>query len=228
MASSSTVCQQLSCFSSINRRLHLRTRSSPFLSLRPKVLVVRSHDGHGTEISSSESKATLRYAADGVKSHDERLEKPYLNKEESSDGNGMSDLEPVVAEQKKAAKIHDFCFGIPFGGLVLSGGLVGFVFSRNPATLSTGVLFGGALLALSTFSLKIWRQGKSSLPFILAQAVLAASLLWKNFKTYSLTKKLFPTGFYAAISAAMLCFYTYVVLSGGNPPPKKLKSAATV
>ena len=56
------------------------------------------------------------------------------------------------------------------GGLVLSGGLLGFVFSRNLATLSTGVLFGGALLALSTFSLKIWRQGKSSFPFILGQA----------------------------------------------------------
>lgn len=55
------------------------------------------------------------------------------------------------------------------GGIVLSGGLLGFVFSRNPATLSTGVLYGGALLALSTFSLKIWRQGKSSLPFILGQ-----------------------------------------------------------
>ncbi|KAI8014820.1 hypothetical protein LOK49_LG05G02154 [Camellia lanceoleosa] len=33
-------------------------------------------------------------------------------------------------------------------------------------------------------------------------------------------------GFYAAISAAMLCFYSNVVLSGGNPPPKKLKSSA--
>lgn len=33
-----------------------------------------------------------------------------------------------------------------------------------------GVLLGGALLVLSTFSLKVWRQGKSSLPFILGQA----------------------------------------------------------
>lgn len=53
---------------------------------------------------------------------------------------------------------------------MLSGGLLGFIFSRNLATLSTGVLFGGALLALSTISLKVWRQGKSSLPFILGQA----------------------------------------------------------
>lgn len=59
-------------------------------------------------------------------------------------------------------------FGL--GGLVLSGGLLGFVFSRNPTTLSTGILFGGALLALSVFSLKIWRQGKSSVPFVLGQA----------------------------------------------------------
>uniref|UniRef100_A0A2N9HD90 Chromatin-remodeling ATPase INO80 n=2 Tax=Fagus sylvatica TaxID=28930 RepID=A0A2N9HD90_FAGSY len=34
----------------------------------------------------------------------------------------------------------------------------------------TGVLFGGALLALSNFSLKIWKEGKSSLRFILGQA----------------------------------------------------------
>ncbi|KAJ6967435.1 hypothetical protein NC652_004861 [Populus alba x Populus x berolinensis] len=48
------------------------------------------------------------------------------------------------------------------GGVVLSWGLLGFVFSRNAVTLGTGVLFGGALLALSTFSLKIWRQGNQA------------------------------------------------------------------
>jgi hypothetical protein len=189
---------------------------------------VKCHDGNGAEISNSESKTTVSYAADAVKSHDDILQKPYLDKEGSSNGNLINESEPIVVEQKRAAKIHDFCFGIPFGGIVLSGGVFGFLFTRNFSSLSNGVLFGGALLALSTFSLKIWRQGKSSFPFILGQAVLAASLLWKNIKTYSLTKKLFPTGFYAVISAAMLCFYTYVVLSGGNPPPKKLKSSATV
>jgi uncharacterized membrane protein (UPF0136 family) len=56
------------------------------------------------------------------------------------------------------------------GGFVLTGGIIGFLFSRSPATLASGVLFGGALLFLSTLSLKVWRQGKSSLPFILGQA----------------------------------------------------------
>uniref|UniRef100_A0A7N2KYX7 Uncharacterized protein n=1 Tax=Quercus lobata TaxID=97700 RepID=A0A7N2KYX7_QUELO len=160
-----------------------------------------SLEGHGTDATSSEIKTTLSYTADASKLHVEGMSKSYPDIEEDVTGNLGS------------------------SGLVLSGGLLGFVFSRNLATLSTGVLFGGALLALSTFSLKIWRQGKSSLPFILGQAALSAALLWKNFQSYSLTKKVFPTGFYAAISAAMLCFYSYVLISGGNPPPKKLKSS---
>ncbi|EOA25487.1 hypothetical protein CARUB_v10018826mg, partial [Capsella rubella] len=39
--------------------------------------------------------------------------------------------------------------------------LLWFVFSRNRTSSSTGVLHGGSLLALSTLSSKIWRQGKS-------------------------------------------------------------------
>uniref|UniRef100_A0A5B7A8D9 Transmembrane proteins 14C n=1 Tax=Davidia involucrata TaxID=16924 RepID=A0A5B7A8D9_DAVIN len=221
---------QLSCFSSINRGLQLRTRSTPWSSLRPKVFVVMSHDGRGTDISSSETKTTLSYSTDASKLHYGSSMKSYPTTEEHVTGKGKSEpvQEHAVTQQKRAAKIHDFCFGIPFGGLVLSGGLVGFIFTNNPANLSAGVLFGVALLALSTFSLKVWRQGKSSLPFILGQAVLSATLLWKNLQAYSLTKKLFPTGFYAVTSAAMLCFYLYVVMSGGNPPPKKLKSSASV
>ncbi|KAK3039628.1 hypothetical protein RJ639_027219 [Escallonia herrerae] len=228
----SSSIHQISCFSSLHRNLHhLRTRyHHPCTAPLPlKVSGVMSHDHQGTDISSSEGKATLSYVADASKSHDEISSKLYPSIGEHENEKGISDPAPhTVTEQKRAAKIHDFCFGIPFGGLVLSGGIVGFIFSRNPATLGTGVLYGGALLGLSTFSLKIWRQGKSSLPFILGQAILAAALIWKNFATYSLTKKLFPTGFFGVISAAMLCFYAYVVMSGGNAPPKKLKSSAAV
>nr|XP_043629000.1 protein FATTY ACID EXPORT 1, chloroplastic-like isoform X2 [Erigeron canadensis] len=112
------------------------------------------------------------------------------------------------------------------GGIVFSGGLIGFLFTRDPATLISGGLYGSALLVFSMFSLNVWRQGQSSLPFILGQAGIAAALFWKNMKTYSLTKKILPTGLNVVLSAAMLCFYMYVVVSGGNPPSKKLKSAA--
>ncbi|CAA0812782.1 Protein FATTY ACID EXPORT 1- chloroplastic [Striga hermonthica] len=224
---------QMSCFSSIisNRRLQHRPISfSRPDSFRPgKVLNVMSNDGSSPDISNLESKAGPSSVKDELKSHNGTVVKSRPLTEGSVIGasNGHAQ-EQVISLPKRAAKIHDFCFGIPFGGIVLSGGLLGFIFTRNPVSLRTGVLYGGALLALSTISLKVWRQGKSSLPFILGQAVLAIALLQKNFQAYSLTKKLFPTGFSIAISAAMFCFYSYVVLSGGNPPPKKLQSSASV
>ncbi|KAK6930510.1 TMEM14 family [Dillenia turbinata] len=191
------------------------------------MLTIRmSLDGHGTETS----RTNLSSTSDASRSYIQQTGKPQLGSEDHLAGNiGHVEeaQEPTAIQKKMAAKIHDFCFGIPFGGLVLSGGLLGFIISRNLATLST-LLYGGALLALSTFSLKIWRQGKSSLPFILGQAVLSGALLWKNMQSYSLTNKIFPSGFLAVISAAMLCFYSYVIISGGNPPPKKLETCATV
>ncbi|KAK6149111.1 hypothetical protein DH2020_016636 [Rehmannia glutinosa] len=223
---------QLACSSSIisNRRIQLQTRSySRLASFRPgKVLSVMSSDEHGADISNSENKTTPSYV-DASKSHNGSSVKSHPLTEGPVVGASNGHVqEQLISQPKRAAKIHDFCFGIPFGGLVLGGGLVGFIFTRNPVTLSTGVLFGGALLALSTISLKVWRQGKSSLPFILGQAVLSVALLWKNFQAYSLKSIMDCSFFLICISAAMLCFYSYVVISGGNPPPKKQKPSATV
>ncbi|KAG0541814.1 hypothetical protein BDA96_02G050200 [Sorghum bicolor] len=75
-----------------------------------------------------------------------------------------------AAPQQKCAKIHDFCLGIPFGGFLFSMGLIGYLFWRSPASLTFGVAPGLAILALAVLSLNVWRSGKSSLPFILAQA----------------------------------------------------------
>ncbi|GJN28953.1 hypothetical protein PR202_gb17131 [Eleusine coracana subsp. coracana] len=117
-------------------------------------------------------------------------------------------------------------------------------------SITFGVAPGLAILVLGVLSLKVWRSGKSSLPFILAQAALAAAVAWKNSQAYITTKKLLPWGFYVALryypnsspvsnfqefiasssalltisyftSTAMICFYSYVLLAGGNPPPKK-------
>ncbi|KAL6596663.1 hypothetical protein ACP70R_047306 [Stipagrostis hirtigluma subsp. patula] len=139
---------------------------------------------------------------------------------------GEINIEQEVTPQQKCAKIHDFCLGIPFGGFLFSMGLIGFVFWRSPVSLTFGVAPGLAILALGVLSLKVWRSGKSSLPFILAQAAVAAAVAWKHCQAYTTTKKLLPWGFYAALSAAMICFYSYVLLAGGNPPPKKAAAAA--
>ncbi|MCL7038555.1 hypothetical protein MKW94_022695, partial [Papaver nudicaule] len=127
----------------------------------------------GVESSSLDMKTTMTSSAGDSKLHAEGSVRSHPSNLEALDGNLGKDVElheQDIKEPIKTAKIHDFCFGIPFGGIVLSGGFVGFLFSRNPLTLATGILYGGALLALSTFSLKVWRQGKSSLPLILGQA----------------------------------------------------------
>ncbi|XP_074587482.1 protein FATTY ACID EXPORT 1, chloroplastic-like [Curcuma longa] len=129
--------------------------------------------------------------------------------------------EEATAPTQKTARIHDFCLGIPYGGFLFFGGLLGFVLSRNP----TGLIFGGAISALSIFSLIVWSSGGSSIPFILGQTAISVAFLWRHSQAYSLSKKLFPASLYIALSAAMVCFYLYVLISGGNPPPKKLTKA---
>ncbi|KAL9275846.1 FATTY ACID EXPORT 1, chloroplastic-like protein [Drosera capensis] len=186
-----------------------------------------SSKGFNSVTYGSRKKANLSYAADLSASSLDDTTKSYTTVDEISDGNTDGNDPVTATEPKRTAKIHDFCLGIPYGGFVLTGGILGSILSRNLATLGTGVLIGGALLALSFISLKIWREGKSSLPFILGQAAISAALCWKSFQAYTLTGKSFSSGLYSAVSAAMVCFYAYVVLSGGNPPPKKLKSAAT-
>ncbi|KAC9819664.1 hypothetical protein E3N88_45212 [Mikania micrantha] len=216
----SSIISQASCFSAIHNRLYLRNRSYPHL-LRSKERMIKNIV-HAIKASTFESKLALIHT---IKSHNDILGKPnsstveYVYEEEIG-----KPAENVISEQR-SAKIHDFCFGLPYGGIVFSGGIIGFILSRNPASLMTGGLYGGALLALSFLSLKVWRQGQSSSPFILGQLGIAAALLWKNIQTYSLTKKILPTGIQIVLSTAMLCFYTYVIVSGGNPP-KKLKSPA--
>ncbi|XP_076904847.1 protein FATTY ACID EXPORT 1, chloroplastic-like [Bidens hawaiensis] len=220
---STAAASQLSCFSSIHNRAN---RSRPNL-LRFQLQTAINSDGHAIKAFGSGSKSGLKYTTKASKSDNDLLEKPDSNVEEYVNGKDVSEpTQHVDTEPKRAAKIHDFCFGIPYGGIVFGGGVVGFLFTRNLNSLISGGLYGGVLLALSILSLKVWGQGHSSFPFILGQAGIAAALLWKNMQTYSLTKKILPTGFNIVISAAMLCFYAYVVISGGNPPPKKLKAAA--
>ncbi|KAK4392484.1 protein FATTY ACID EXPORT 1, chloroplastic [Sesamum angolense] len=158
---------------------------SNFLVLKLKI------DGHGTKLSDLENKTTPSYLDDASTTGSSVTPNPVLEGFVVGEPTNGHVKEEVVSQTKRAAKIHDFCLGIPFVGW-----LVGFIFSRSPVTLTTGLLFGGALLALSTLTLK--------------------------------TKKLFPTGFNIVISAAMFCFYAHVVISRGNPPPKKFKTSTPV
>uniref|UniRef100_A0A7N0RCW1 Protein FATTY ACID EXPORT 1, chloroplastic n=1 Tax=Kalanchoe fedtschenkoi TaxID=63787 RepID=A0A7N0RCW1_KALFE len=223
-----SIVSHLACSNYICHNLVLRRRLARDPKLHLKAEITTSNKGYAVKRCASNIRTTLSCSAQPSTPYTEDFTKPHSAVEENGSVYKTSETEnQIPIQEKKFAKIHDFCFGIPFGSTILIGGLVGFIFSRNVSTLYNGVLSGGALLALSTTSLKIWRQGKSSFPFILGQAVISVAVMWNNYQSYLLTKKIFPTAFYAAISAAMLCFYSYVVISGGNPPPKKLKSSAT-
>lgn len=65
---------------------------------------------------SSDVNTTLSYASDDApKTHVERAANLYSDAAGNSGTTSEPQLELGVAEQKRAAKIHDFCFGIPFG-----------------------------------------------------------------------------------------------------------------
>ncbi|XP_073103790.1 protein FATTY ACID EXPORT 1, chloroplastic isoform X1 [Elaeis guineensis] len=196
------------------------------LLFRRKLSIFMGLTGSSIQTSGFEVKTAAKYSKDEQEQLNQEPPNPYPTEElvERPDMDMHMQKEGSLPP-KKSAKIHDFCLGIPYGGFVFGVGLLGFLFSRNSASVTTGMLFGGAILALGTFSLKVWRKGQSSSPFILGQAAIAAALLGMHFRLYSLTKKLFPSGFFVLMSAAMICFYSYVLISGGNPPPKKLRVA---
>ncbi|XP_024528688.1 protein FATTY ACID EXPORT 3, chloroplastic [Selaginella moellendorffii] len=128
-----------------------------------------------------------------------------------------------VETSKKAAKIHDFCLGIPYGSILLGGGILWFLLTGSTAALRFGVFLGAVVLALSITSLKVWKRGGSSASYIFGQGAIASLLVIRELRRFSEVRLFFPHAVMALLSAAMLAFYTYVYVSGGNPPPKKLK-----
>jgi hypothetical protein len=103
--------------------------------------------------------------------------------------------------QKRSAKIHDFCLGIPFGGLLFCMGLLGYIFSRSTISLVLGVAPGLTTLFLGTLSLKFWRSGKSSFIFILGQAAISAVLAWKYSHAYILVTTVITFPFLCSVTS---------------------------
>ncbi|CAI5486099.1 unnamed protein product [Closterium sp. Naga37s-1] len=127
---------------------------------------------------------------------------------------------------KSHAFIHDFCFGITFGAAAAVAGVAWFLLTKSTDALRVTALFGATIALGGVGSLRAWRKGQSSTPYILGQAVLAAVLEYQAFVRLQVTGAIFPLGLGMAVSAAMVLFYIYVILAGGNPPPKKKAATA--
>lgn len=113
--------------------------------------------------------------------------------------------------------MDDFYVTIPYGLVVLGGGVAGYVKRGSVASLAAGAGFGGALLLAGALSIWAFTGGHSSSLFAtVLQTVCAAALTVVMGIRYMKTRKVMPAGIIATISALVLIFYVYKISNGGN------------
>lgn len=117
---------------------------------------------------------------------------------------------------KNLSKIHDFCLGIPYGALLFLGGFLSFLVTGSIPAIRFGVILGGIHLAISISSLKAWKKGDSSIPFVKGQAAIAFIILVRELRVLCQRPSLIPGFSMAVLSATVLLFYSYIILSERN------------
>ncbi|XWS09811.1 hypothetical protein CRYUN_Cryun39dG0021300 [Craigia yunnanensis] len=115
----------------------------------------------------------------------------------------------------------DFCFTIPYGLILVAGGVIGYVKKGSTASLGGGVGSGLVLIIAGYLSLKAFEKGKNSYLALVLETVTAAVLTWVMGQRYYQTSKIMPAGIVAGISALMTGFYLYKIATGGNHIPAK-------
>ncbi|XP_065013679.1 protein FATTY ACID EXPORT 5-like [Musa acuminata AAA Group] len=117
--------------------------------------------------------------------------------------------------------MHDFCFTIPYGLLVLVGGVVGYARRGSTASLAGGLGSGVVLLLAGFLSLKAFEKRRNSYLALALETLCSLILTFVMGKRYLETSKIMPAGLVAALSAMMSLFYLYKIASGGNHIPPK-------
>ena len=85
-------------------------------------------------------------------------------------GMTLDALEPPAGRH---AALHDFCMCIPYGALLLAGGLVSLGTGGGSAGAAL-CLFGCAHSLLAVLSLRAWKRGASSAPYTALSAGMPA------------------------------------------------------
>ncbi|GBG90081.1 hypothetical protein CBR_g50174 [Chara braunii] len=119
--------------------------------------------------------------------------------------------------------MHDFCLTFPFAGILVMGGLVGFIKKGSSASLLGGVGSGGILFLASLISLSAYNNGTSSMAALVVETVVSAALSVVMGKRYMQTTKFMPAGLVASLSVVMTMFYAMKLMTGGNDIRQKLK-----
>ncbi|PIA27470.1 hypothetical protein AQUCO_07700026v1 [Aquilegia coerulea] len=100
--------------------------------------------------------------------------------------------------------MHDFCFTIPYGLIMVAGGLIGFAKKGSTASLAGGLGTGFLLLIAGYVSLKAFEKRKNSYFALILETVCAVVLTWVMGQRYMQTSKIMPAGVVAAISLQLI------------------------
>ncbi|XP_038987791.1 protein FATTY ACID EXPORT 5-like isoform X1 [Phoenix dactylifera] len=95
--------------------------------------------------------------------------------------------------------MHDFCFTIPYGLLILVGGLVGYARRGSTASLAGGAGSGLLLLLAGFVSLKAFEKRRNSSLALILETVCALILAYVMGQRYLETFKIMPAGVVAAL-----------------------------
>ncbi|KAF9672982.1 hypothetical protein SADUNF_Sadunf11G0101000 [Salix dunnii] len=128
--------------------------------------------------------------------------------------------------------MHDFCFTIPYGLVIMIGGVIGYLKKGSVASLGGGVGTGLVLIFAGSLSLRAFSKGKNSFLVLAIETVCAIVLTFVMGQRYMQTSKIMPAGIVAGIrsnvltimfscSAFMTLFYLYKISTGGNHIPAK-------
>ncbi|XP_010545537.1 PREDICTED: protein FATTY ACID EXPORT 6 [Tarenaya hassleriana] len=117
--------------------------------------------------------------------------------------------------------MHDFCFTIPYGMLLVGGGVFGYLRRGSTVSLAGGVGTGFLLILAGYLSLKAFEKKKNSALALIIETVCAAALTLIMGQRFMLTQKIMPAAVVAGISALMTGFYVYKIATGGNHIPSK-------
>mmetsp|Transcript_11966 Transcript_11966/g.14878 ORF Transcript_11966/g.14878 Transcript_11966/m.14878 type:complete len:132 (+) Transcript_11966:559-954(+) len=124
--------------------------------------------------------------------------------------------------------MHDFCLTLPYGVLLMLGGLIGAVKAGSLESGLTGGGIGAALCLLGKVSLDKYRavkeQGSTAEKFP-SMFILVSSLLLSGIVTYIMydrylvSGKVMPAGMVAGISGFMSFFYVFKIGTFSNLQP---------
>ena len=84
----------------------------------------------------------------------------------------------------KAAAMHDFCLGYPYGALLIAGGLAGFVLAGSTASLIAGSTSGALMLVASQLSLSAYTRGSRSTISTVLGLITSAAVTMHMSKRY--------------------------------------------